>query len=65
MRYKKGLFVLLSITFFWLIIISNNHVLAQTKPTLTVEKIMQDPKWIGTAPSREYWSEDGKWIYFM
>ena len=26
---------------------------------------MQVPKWIGTAPSREYWSEDGKWIYFM
>jgi dipeptidyl aminopeptidase/acylaminoacyl peptidase len=31
---------------------------------LTVEKIMQDPKWIGISPSNVHWSEDGKWIYF-
>ncbi|GAA4448190.1 prolyl oligopeptidase family serine peptidase [Nibrella saemangeumensis] len=35
------------------------------RPTLTVEKIMQDPKsWIGTAPSNPFWSEDAKTIYF-
>lgn len=39
--------------------------LAQPKPTLTVEKIMQDPKtWIGTSPSGHFWSEDSKTIYF-
>lgn len=37
---------------------------AQKKPVLTVEKIMQDPKWIGTAPSNPYWAEDGSGVYF-
>ena len=31
---------------------------------LTVEKIMQDPKWIGTSPSDPYWSGDGKYLFF-
>jgi len=31
---------------------------------LTVEKIMRDPKWIGTSPSNPYWSEDGKYLLF-
>ena len=35
---------------------------AQSK--LTVDKIMQDPKWIGTSPSNISWSEDSKNIYF-
>ena len=35
------------------------------KPTLTVEKIMQDPKtWVGTSPSAPFWSDDSKTIYF-
>src|SRR5690349_2267764 len=39
--------------------------IAQSKPELTVQKIMQDPKkWIGTAPSNPSWSEDSKTIYF-
>ncbi|RNI26362.1 S9 family peptidase [Rufibacter latericius] len=38
----------------------------QTKPTLTVEKIMQDPaRWIGTSPSAIYWSDDSKQAYFQ
>ena len=38
------------------------NVIAQS---LTVEKIMQDQsKWIGTAPSNPFWSEDSKAIYF-
>jgi dipeptidyl aminopeptidase/acylaminoacyl peptidase len=38
---------------------------AQDKKTeLSVEKIMRDPKWIGTSPSNVFWSEDGKKIYF-
>jgi dipeptidyl aminopeptidase/acylaminoacyl peptidase len=31
---------------------------------LTVEKIMRDPKWIGTSPSDVYWSNDGHSLYF-
>lgn len=38
---------------------------AQDKPNLSVEKIMRDPRWMGTSPSGAFWSEDGQWIYFM
>jgi dipeptidyl aminopeptidase/acylaminoacyl peptidase len=38
-------------------------VLAQ--PSLTVEKIMQDPKWIGTSPTNPVWSPDSKSLYFL
>lgn len=31
---------------------------------LSVEKIMQDPSWMGTFPSNIKWSEDSKTIYF-
>lgn len=31
---------------------------------LTIEKIMRDPKWIGTSPSNVFWSADSKKIYF-
>ncbi len=35
------------------------------KPTLTVEKIMQDPKaWVGTSPSNPFWADDSKTVYF-
>ncbi|RDV15646.1 S9 family peptidase [Pontibacter diazotrophicus] len=34
------------------------------KMELSVEKIMRDPKWMGTSPSNIFWSEDGKKIYF-
>jgi dipeptidyl aminopeptidase/acylaminoacyl peptidase len=36
---------------------------AQT-PGLTVEKIMRDPKWIGTSPSSVCWNYSGKSILF-
>ncbi|MFC6996105.1 S9 family peptidase [Rufibacter roseus] len=40
--------------------------LAQTKPVLTVEKIMQDPaQWIGTSPSNIYWDDNSKSVYFQ
>lgn len=32
--------------------------------SLTVEKIMRDPKWIGTSPSNPVWSQDSKTVYF-
>lgn len=31
---------------------------------LTVEKIMRDPKWIGTSPSNPSWTPDGKYLLF-
>jgi dipeptidyl aminopeptidase/acylaminoacyl peptidase len=31
---------------------------------LTVEKIMRDPKWIGTSPSNLQWTADGKHLLF-
>ncbi len=37
--------------------------LAQS-PELTVEKIMRDPKWIGTSPSGPQWSHDGRTLFF-
>ncbi|GHA69344.1 peptidase S9 [Pontibacter akesuensis] len=49
----------------FLLLGSNVAVQAQEKKLeLSVEKIMRDPKWIGTAPSNVFWSEDGKKIYF-
>ena len=32
--------------------------------TLTIEKIMQDRRWIGTSPSNPLWSYDSKTVYF-
>lgn len=40
------------------------QVLAQSLAPLTVEKIMRDPKWIGTSPSVMRWSDDSKTVYF-
>lgn len=39
-----------------------NLSIAQSK--LTVEKIMQDPKWMGTFPSNVNWDAQGQSIYF-
>ena len=36
--------------------------IAQSK--LTVEKIMRDPKWMGTSPGNLQWSNDGQLLYF-
>ncbi|RYE58592.1 MAG: glycosyltransferase [Sphingobacteriales bacterium] len=36
---------------------------AQIAP-LTVEKIMRDPKWMGTAPTNYRWSADSKTVFF-
>lgn len=39
---------------------------SQTHPanTLTVDKIMRDPQWIGTMPSGHGWSVDGQYLFF-
>ena len=50
-------------TLFFLLIPS--IVFCQTKPdSLTVEKIMRDPKWIGTSPSEPFWNIDGTKLFF-
>ncbi|MCX8020022.1 MAG: prolyl oligopeptidase family serine peptidase [Chitinophagaceae bacterium] len=40
------------------------HFLLSQYPKLTIEKIMSDPKWIGTSPSGVFWSHDNKTLYF-
>lgn len=35
-----------------------------SRAQLTVEKIMQDPKWIGTSPSNIIWGLNSKQVYF-
>jgi dipeptidyl aminopeptidase/acylaminoacyl peptidase len=47
-----------------ILIITCCHAFAQKLETLTVEKIMRDPKWIGTSPSGIHWSDDSKKVYF-
>ncbi|MEP6736359.1 MAG: prolyl oligopeptidase family serine peptidase [Chryseolinea sp.] len=35
-----------------------------TLDKLTVDKIMRNPKWMGTAPTSPFWSADSKTLYF-
>lgn len=35
-----------------------------TAQTLTVEKIMRDPKWIGAQPQNAFWGIDSRTVYF-
>ena len=37
---------------------------AQTLNELTVEKIMRDPRWMGSSPSNISWGQDGQTLYF-
>jgi len=47
-----------------LLLINTAGAFAQKLDTLTIEKIMRDPKWIGISPSNIRWSDDSKKIYF-
>ena len=52
-------------SFFLTLIVGLTSTYAQKLTSLSVEKIMRDPKlWIGTSPSNVSWSEDSKTIYF-
>lgn len=46
------------------LIAAGSHAFAQKLDTLSIEKIMRDPKWIGTSPAGIRWSDDSKKIYF-
>ncbi|MBD1363626.1 S9 family peptidase [Mucilaginibacter sp. ZT4R22] len=37
---------------------------AQKLETLSIEKIMRDPKWMGVSPSKVRWSDDSRKVYF-
>jgi dipeptidyl aminopeptidase/acylaminoacyl peptidase len=51
--------------FFTLILLTvSAGAFSQQLGTLTVEKIMRDPKWIGVSPSNIHWSDDSKKLYF-
>ena len=39
-------------------------IFCQSLDTLTVEKIMRDPKWIGTSPSNPFWNVEGTRLFF-
>jgi len=45
-----------------LLIFDNTY--AQQSNSLTVEKIMRDPKWIGSSPDNIFWGTDNKTFYF-
>ena len=49
---------------FLLLFITLSTFSQTTLGKLTVEKIMRDPKWIGTSPSALQWSADGKTLFF-
>ena len=52
-------------TFFLFLMIGAIHTNAQqTLGKLTVEKIMRDPKWMGSSPTAPQWSADGKELFF-
>jgi len=50
---------------FFLLMVTVQSAYAQNQPgSLTVEKIMQDPKWIGTSPLEPRWSPDNQSVFF-
>lgn len=53
-------------TFNWLLLLlfATPAIGQETLNTLTVDKIMRDPKWIGSSPSNPFWSADGKYLFF-
>lgn len=53
------------LAFILLAAFTGSAAMAQTSlAPLTVEKIMRDPKWMGSSPSNPRWSDDGKFLYF-
>ncbi|MBA7526276.1 hypothetical protein ES705_18437 [subsurface metagenome] len=54
-----------SIASFYLLATCQLFCYAQkTEHVLTIEKIMQDPKWIGTSPGQFHWAENSRKLYF-
>ncbi len=55
---------MIRLLFYVLLFFISVSVFSQKLDKLTVEKIMRDPKWIGTSPSSPQWSNDGQYLYF-
>lgn len=53
------------ISLFLVVIISTITTAQQVLGPLTVDKIMRDPKWLGTSPSGTFWSQDDSKLYFL
>ncbi|MET0394588.1 MAG: prolyl oligopeptidase family serine peptidase [Chitinophagaceae bacterium] len=52
------------LSFCSLLLTSAAAIAQQPLAPLTVEKIMRDPKWIGTSPAAPQWSMDSRTLYF-
>lgn len=48
----------------FLLLCSSEYTFAQQIGPLTVEKIMRDPKWMGSSPTNFRWTADSKTLYF-
>ena len=48
-----------------LVLFISTGLFAQKLDKLTVDKIMRDPKWMGTSPSGIFWGNDGSTLYFL
>jgi dipeptidyl aminopeptidase/acylaminoacyl peptidase len=55
---------ILKITSLLFLLISTRVFCQPRLDTLSVEKIMRDPKWIGTSPSDPFWNADGSKLFF-
>jgi len=47
-----------------LLLVAGTHSFAQKLDTLTVDKIMRAPQWIGLSPDKLTWTDDSKKLYF-
>src|SRR2546423_6023909 len=56
--------MLRKIIILFLILLPSTAFCQEKLQKLSVEKIMRDPKWIGSSPSNPYWSQDGKYLLF-
>lgn len=50
--------------YFFLLIPAICFAQDKNKPSLTIEHIMSDAKWMGTSPSNLHWGADGQTLYF-
>lgn len=50
--------------FLLILLLSASIAQAQQLAPLTVQKIMRDPKWMGTSPSNYRWSANSRTVYF-
>jgi dipeptidyl aminopeptidase/acylaminoacyl peptidase len=58
MRFKFSLLI-------GILFLASSAICQNTKPELTVQKIMQEPdQWIGSLPENQFWSDDSKTVYF-